>query len=110
MTDLVNHPNHYEKHSVTVKIEPYDLVERCGYLLGNTLKYCFRWQDKGTPLLDLKKAQNSVNRLISNHYDVTVCDGVAPDYMFEFFAPTEESKAVTQVPIWAPITMGIAAP
>jgi hypothetical protein len=52
--DLVDHPQHYQKHAI--KLEPLDLCEELPFCLGNVMKYCFRYKDKGMPELDLKKA------------------------------------------------------
>ena len=52
--DLVNHPVHYEKHTIT--LEPIDLLETLPFAVGNCLKYIFRAKDKDSELLDLKKA------------------------------------------------------
>ena len=40
MSDLVNHPAHYEEQSI--RLEPIDFCERLPFCLGNTIKYCFR--------------------------------------------------------------------
>lgn len=66
MTDNVNHPSHYECEKVTLTIEPIELCEQCGFLLGNALKYLFRYQHKGKPLEDLKKAEFYLRRFLSN--------------------------------------------
>lgn len=56
MSDLVNHPAHYEEQSI--KLEPIDFCERLSFCECNALKYCFRAGHKegATELLDLKKA------------------------------------------------------
>lgn len=57
MSDLVNHPSHYEEQSI--KLEPIDFCERLPFCEGNAIKYCFRAGHKegASELLDLKKAQ-----------------------------------------------------
>lgn len=40
MSDLVNHPSHYEEQSI--KLEPIDFCERLPFCEGNAIKYCFR--------------------------------------------------------------------
>jgi hypothetical protein len=67
-SDIVNHPSHYANASV----ECIDAIEAsmtgeqmAGYLRGNVQKYVFRAYSKHpTPLVDLKKAQWYLNRLI----------------------------------------------
>ena len=63
--DLINNPQHYACEAVTVSctVEPIELCEQCGFLLGNALKYLFRYQHKGKPLEDLKKARYYLERL-----------------------------------------------
>ena len=62
MSDLVNHPAHYEEQSI--KLEPIDFCERLPFCEGNAIKYCFRAGHKegASELLDLKKAQWYMNR------------------------------------------------
>lgn len=65
---LVNAPTHYIRNGV----ECIDWIESVltteefkGYLKAAILKYLFRYKDKGKPVMDLKKAENYLNRLIS---------------------------------------------
>lgn len=77
MTDIINNPPHYECENVSVTIEPIQLCEQCGFLLGNALKYLFRYQHKGKPLEDLKKAEFYLNRYLESSprkADLTVFD------------------------------------
>lgn len=59
MNDPVNHPSHY----TSGEIECIDAIRASmdewqffGYLQGNALKYLWRFQKKGNPRQDLKKA------------------------------------------------------
>ena len=61
-TDQVNHPPHYTKHPSG--IECIQVTEHFDFLTGNAIKYLWRHRDKGTALLDLKKARWYVERLI----------------------------------------------
>lgn len=65
--DVINRPSHYHKHAVLV--EPIELCELLGFNLGNCLKYCFRYQDKGNPLQDMKKAQFYIRRILAEDDD-----------------------------------------
>ena len=65
--DVINQPSHYHKHAVLV--EPIELCELLGFNLGNCLKYCFRYLDKGNPLQDLKKAQFYIRRILADDND-----------------------------------------
>ena len=66
LADDVNHPKHYDNG----KIECIDWIEERlspeefkGYLLGNALKYSYRYADKGKPVEDLRKAQWYLKKL-----------------------------------------------
>jgi len=65
--DNVNNPRHYNKHG----IECIDAIqasmsdkEFLGYLKANVVKYMWRYDYKGKPLEDLKKAQWYLDKLI----------------------------------------------
>ena len=65
--DVLNQPPHYN----TGKIECIDAIEQsmdekeyAGYLKGNVLKYLWRYNYKGKPTEDLKKAAWYLDRLI----------------------------------------------
>ena len=60
LQDIINHPQHYEKHKITV--EPIDLIDTCNFCIGNVIKYIVRSKDKGNELEDLKKARFYLNR------------------------------------------------
>jgi hypothetical protein len=65
--DPVDKPEHYNSG----KVECIEAIkasmseeEYKGYLKGNTIKYLWRYQYKGKPVQDLKKAQWYLNKLI----------------------------------------------
>jgi hypothetical protein len=64
MSDVVNHPPHYNQGDV----ECIQALESLGisqvYCRANALKYLWRMADKGKALEDVKKAQWYVNRLV----------------------------------------------
>lgn len=70
--EAVNRPSHYDL-GVGQGLQVMDLVEAQaaglsgfdGFLLGNVLKYVLRFQRKGQPLQDLKKARHYLDLLIS---------------------------------------------
>lgn len=66
-SDMVNNPNHYANRQFEVIDVMKDTMteERFkGYLEGCVTKYMMRWDKKGNPLQDLKKAQWYLNKLI----------------------------------------------
>jgi hypothetical protein len=67
MVDVVNSPPHYK----TGGIEAIEGIEAsmgpeayAGYLKGNIMKYMWRYERKGKPIEDLKKARWYLDRLI----------------------------------------------
>jgi len=64
--DAVTKPKHYNNGGIEA-IEYIKQQTREGFLaycLGNTLKYLHRWEYKGHPLQDLKKARWYLDRMI----------------------------------------------
>lgn len=55
MTDNINHPTHYTGRNIGY--ECIDIVQYQTFCVGNTIKYLWRYKDKGTPLEDLEKAR-----------------------------------------------------
>ena len=64
--DVIHCPEHYDAAGVNVHIEPIDLVRRLDFLLGNAMKYLFRYNLKGKPEEDLKKAAQYLDWYISD--------------------------------------------
>ena len=69
-TDVVNKPHHYN----TGTIECIDAIKESmepdqflGYLKGNCLKYLWRYEYKGKPVEDLRKARWYLERLIKEN-------------------------------------------
>jgi hypothetical protein len=66
--DMVNDPSHYKSGG----IEAIEGIEAsmgpeayAGYLKGNIMKYMWRYERKGKPIEDLKKARWYLGRLIA---------------------------------------------
>jgi len=55
--DVVHCPSHYDAAGVNVHIEPIDLLRRLDFTIGNAMKYLFRYNLKGKPDEDLRKAR-----------------------------------------------------
>lgn len=66
--DNVNHPEHYEKNSLKITFEPFDWLQGFSFALGNAFKYLIRYNDKGHPVEDLKKA-----KWYLEHMDLNIC-------------------------------------
>ena len=67
VVDVVNSPSHYKSGGV----EAIEGIEAsmgpeayAGYLKGNIMKYMWRYERKGKPVEDLKKARWYLDRLI----------------------------------------------
>ena len=54
MTGNVNHPSHYASRNIGY--ECIDLAQCQTFCVGNTIKYLWRYKNKGNPTEDLKKA------------------------------------------------------
>lgn len=68
--DLVTHPSHYQSTSgleVRTVMEAFteDLYGIFAVDTANVIKYICRWSKKGTPILDLMKARDYIDHLIS---------------------------------------------
>ena len=68
VVDVVNSPPHYN----TGGVEAIEGIEAsmapeayAGYLKGNIMKYMWRYERKGKPIEDLKKARWYLDRLIA---------------------------------------------
>lgn len=55
MTDDVNHPTHYTGRNIGH--ECIDITQYQTFCTGNVIKYLWRYENKGTPLEDLRKAR-----------------------------------------------------
>lgn len=55
MSDNVTHPTHYTCRDIGH--ECIDITQYQTFCTGNTIKYLWRYKDKGTPLEDLRKAR-----------------------------------------------------
>ena len=67
MTDIVNNPPHYNQAGIECiqSIQASMTTDQFkGYLKGNIQKYLWRYEHKGKPVEDLKKAQWYLNKLI----------------------------------------------
>ncbi len=62
MADSIDHPEHYNTHPSGV--ECITVAEHMGFNLGNALKYIWRADHKGAPIVDLKKARWYLDREI----------------------------------------------
>ena len=60
--DPVNHPEHYQKASLAVIIEPIQLAEMYDFCIGNAIKYILRAPYKGNEKQDLEKAKWYLDR------------------------------------------------
>ena len=71
--DPVDQPDHYNKGSIeAIEAIKASMPEQefNGYLKGNALKYLWRYDYKGKPVEDLKKAQFYLNKLIATKEEI----------------------------------------
>ena len=65
--DVVNSPSHYNSGGIEcIEAIEQSMTEEAfkGYLKGNVQKYMWRYEMKGKPAEDLKKAQWYLNKLV----------------------------------------------
>lgn len=55
MTDNINHPTHYTGRNIGY--ECIDIAQCQSFCTGNVIKYLWRYNSKGTPLEDIRKAR-----------------------------------------------------
>ena len=60
-SDIVNHPNHYKQ---VPGIETIDVAMHFNFCMGSAIKYIWRADHKGNPIVDLRKAIWFLNREI----------------------------------------------
>jgi len=64
MKEKINHPDYYN----AAALETIDAIEGLGcepgFSIGSVIKYITRYQHKGSPLTDLRKAKWYIDRLI----------------------------------------------
>lgn len=65
MTDNINHPAHYTGRNIGY--ECIDITQYQTFLVGNVIKYLWRYPLKGNPLGDLRKAQWYARRASMKH-------------------------------------------
>lgn len=78
MNDIVNHPNHYSSRDIGY--ECIEIVQYQTFLVGNVIKYLWRYKDKGRPVEDLEKARWYAHRasVMREHVDTTIgyCEAI----------------------------------
>lgn len=72
MTDTVNHPAHYTGRNIGN--ECIDITQHQTFCIGNTIKYLWRYQDKGKPLEDLEKARWYAHRAMKRQENIDLED------------------------------------
>lgn len=65
MTDNINHPSHYISRDIG--FECIDIVQYQPFCTGNVIKYLWRYQSKGIPVEDLRKARWYAHRASTMH-------------------------------------------
>jgi hypothetical protein len=75
MTDNINHPTHYTDRNIGY--ECIDIAQYQSFCTGNVIKYLWRYNSKGTPLENLRKARwyaTKANTMQENvNLDISQC-------------------------------------
>lgn len=92
MNDAVNHPTHYTNQEV----ECIEITKHLNFLLGNAVKYLWRFQDKNGNE-DLEKAKWYLKRQINTYLDLRVSPQKSTELLTKIaglnFLP-EQAKAI----------------
>lgn len=72
MTDTIDHPTHYTGRGIGY--ECIDITQHQTFCVGNAIKYLWRYQDKGKPLEDLKKARWYAHRAMKRQETIDLED------------------------------------
>lgn len=73
MTGNIDHPTHY--NSRDIGYECIDITQYQSFCIGNSIKYLWRYRDKGKPLEDLEKARWYAYRASTRQETVNLEDG-----------------------------------
>lgn len=95
MTDNIDHPTHYTNRDIGY--ECIDITQYQTFCTGNAIKYLWRYQDKGKPSEDLKKARWYARRAAMGHETVNLAAGQCNDILLSLITITHgyESAAWT---------------
>nr|UVX62068.1 MAG: protein of unknown function DUF3310 [Bacteriophage sp.] len=78
MTGNINHPKHYTDRNIGY--ECIEIVQYQTFLVGNVIKYLWRYKDKEHPVEDLEKARWYAHRasVMQEHVDTTIgyCEAI----------------------------------
>lgn len=72
MTDNITHPTHYTSRNIGH--ECIDIAQYQTFCTGNVIKYLWRYQDKGAPLEDLRKARWYAHRAMKKQETIDLED------------------------------------
>lgn len=72
MTDTIDHPAHYTNRNIGY--ECIDITQHQTFCVGNAIKYLWRYQAKGKPLEDLKKARWYTHRAMKKQETIDLED------------------------------------
>lgn len=95
MTSTIDHPAHYTGRDIGY--ECIDLTQHQTFLVGNVIKYLWRYEAKGHPDEDLKKARWYATRASQRQEKVNLASGQCNDILLSLITATRgyESAAWT---------------
>lgn len=97
MTDNVNHPKHYTGRNIGH--ECIDITQYQTFCTGNVIKYLWRYNDKGTPLEDLRKARWYARRASMMQETVNTALGQSGDILLAIITVTSGYESAAWVGI-----------
>lgn len=88
MTDNINHPTHYTGRNIGY--ECIDIAQYQPFCTGNVIKYLWRYNNKGTPLEDLRKARWYANKAYMMQETVNLDNGQCKTILQKLLETTGE--------------------
>lgn len=95
MNNNVDHPSHYTGRDIGY--ECIDLAQYQTFLVGNAIKYLWRYKDKGHPVEDLRKARWYATRASEIQETVDVGTGNCKDILIQLTASTSGYESMAWV-------------
>ena len=95
MTGSIDHPAHYTGRNIGY--ECIDLAQHQTFLVGNVIKYLWRYEAKGHPNEDLEKARWYATRASQRQEEVNLASSQCNDILLSLITVTRghESEAWT---------------
>lgn len=92
MTSTIDHPAHYTGRDIGY--ECIDITQHQTFLVGNVIKYLWRYEAKGHPAEDLRKARWYATRASQSQEKVNLASGQCNDILLSLITITRGYESV----------------